>query len=164
MLKDYFEVQGPNGSHSCLAYELMGPSLSHVLQWSGATGTNNYLTISCARSIVYQTLLGLDCLHGIGVVHGDIYDANVLFNVKDLSQEPMDTISQPYDLVTVDVRRRSGPKQPGDPQHLTLNRPLIQWLCNDGHVKLSDLGNGKFHPQRQPICSLLIARSSISGK
>ena len=143
MLKDRFSIEEPNGNHDCLAYEVLGPSIARVLEDSACLNTTAYLTLSCARKIVYQVLLGLDYMHSVGLVHGDIYAANVLFAVKDLSQEPTDILSQPYDQVSVDVKRISGPQQPGDPRHLTLNRPLNRFLSTDGNVKLSDLGNSK---------------------
>lgn len=143
MLKDRFSIRGLNGNHDCLIYEVLGPSIARVREDSIGFETTGYLTLSCARNIVYQVLLGLDCMHSVGLVHGDIYGANVLFAVKDLSQESIDTLRQPYDQVSVDVKRISGPQQPGDPRHFTLNRPLNQFLSTDGNVKLSDLGNSK---------------------
>jgi serine/threonine-protein kinase SRPK3 len=143
MLEDRFSVRGPNGNHNCLAYEVLGPSIARILGDSAGLNTTAYLTLPCARKIVYQVLLGLDYMHSVGLVHGDVYAANVLFAVKDLSQEPTDILCQPYDQVSVDVKRISGPQQPGDPRHLTLNRPLNRFLSTDGNVKLSDLGNSK---------------------
>lgn len=146
MLKDRFGIQGPNGHHDCLAYEVLGPSIAGVLDDSTLrTGLDMvaYWTLPCARKIVYQVLLGLDYMHSVGLVHGDLYGANVLFALKDLSQEPLDILCQPYHQVSVDVKRLSGPQQPGDPRHLTLNLPLNGFLSNDGNVKLSDLGNSK---------------------
>jgi serine/threonine protein kinase len=143
MLKDQFSLQGPNGNHDCLAYEVLGPSIALVREESTGLNTTAYLTLSCARKIIYRVLLGLDYMHSVGLVHGDLYAANVLFAVKELSQEPIDNLRQPYDQVSVDVKRISGPQQPGDPRHLTLNRPLNRFLSPDGNVKLSDLGNSK---------------------
>ena len=87
-------------------------------------------------------------MHSIGLVYGNIYAANVRFAVKDISQEPMDTLCQPRDQVSVNVRRVSGPRQPGDRRHFTLNRPLNQLLSTARDVKLSDLGNTKYYRLR----------------
>lgn len=143
MLKDQFSLQGPNGSHDCLAYEVLGPSIAYVREESTGSSTTAYLTLTCARKIVHRVLLGLDYMHSVGLVHGDLYAANVLFAVKELSQEPIDNLRQPYDEISVDVKRISGPQQPGDPQNLTLNRPLNLFISPDGNVKLSDLGNSE---------------------
>ncbi len=143
MLKDQFSIAGPNGNHDCLAYEVLGPSIARVREDSAGRKTTAYFTLSCARRIVYQVLLGLDYMHGLGLVHGDLYTANVLFAVKHLSDEPMDNLYQPRDQVSVDVKRIRGHPQPGDPRHLTLDRPLNHFLSTDGNVKLSDLGNSR---------------------
>jgi len=142
-LKDKFNIQGPNGNHVCLAYEVLGPSIARVREETANVNTTAYLTLSCARKIVYQVLLGLDYMHSTGLVHGDLYAANVVFTVKDLSQEPMDMLCQPYDQVSANVKRINGPQQPGDPRHLSLNWPLDTFLSPDGDAKISDLGNSK---------------------
>jgi hypothetical protein len=155
MLKDRFSIRGLNGNHDCLAYEVLGPSIARVREDSAGFETITYLTLSCAIKIVHQVLLGLDCMHSVGLVHGDIYASNVLFAVKDLSQEFLDTLRQPYDQVSVDVKRISGPRQSGDPRYLTLNRPLNRCISTDGNVKLADLENSKQHPLRECIHSIL---------
>lgn len=143
MLKDQFSIQGPNGNHDCLAYEVLGPSIARIREeYIGFNGTV-YLTLPCARKVVYQVLLGLDYMHSVGVVHGDLYAANVLFALKNLSQEPIESLRQPYDQVSMEVKRISGPQQRGDPRHLSLDMPLNLLLSPDGNVKLSDLGNSE---------------------
>ncbi|KAI9656154.1 MAG: hypothetical protein M1831_004725 [Alyxoria varia] len=144
MLVDHFTIQGPNGKHDCLAYEVLGPSVAHVLGDSDGADTIAYLTLPSARKIIYQVLLGLDYIHSVGMVHGDIYSGNVLFTVRDLSHEPLDALHQPTSQVSADVRRIKGSRQPRDPRHLTLNWPLNQLLSPKGDVKLSDLGNAFF--------------------
>lgn len=143
MMRNRFSIQGPNGNHNCLAYEVLGPSIAHILEASAGLTTTAYLTLPCARKVVYQVLLGLDHMHSVGLVHGDIYTANVLFALRDLSQEPTDALCQPHDQVSVDVKRISGTRQPGDPRYLTLNRPLNRYLSTNGDIKLSDIGNSK---------------------
>ena len=145
MLMDYFTIQGPNGKHDCLAYEVLGPSVARVLGDSTGAETIAYLTLRSARKIIYQALLGLDYIHSVGLVHGDIYSGNVLFTVRDLSHESSDILHQPHSQVSADVKRIKGSRQPGDPRHLTLNWPLNSLLSPKGDVKLSDLGNSKLY-------------------
>jgi serine/threonine protein kinase len=142
-LKDHFSIQGPNGNHYCLAYEVLGPSIARVRENYLDTNGAAYLTLSCAREIVYQVLLGLDYMHSVGVVHGDLYAANVLFALRELSEEPLETLRQPDDQISMGVKRVNGPLQPGDPRHLSLDRPLNLYLSADGNVKISDLGNSE---------------------
>jgi serine/threonine protein kinase len=108
-LKDHFSIQGPNGNHYCLAYEVLGPSIARVRENYLDTNGAAYLTLSCAREIVYQVLLGLDYMHSVGVVHGDLYAANVLFALRELSEEPLETLRQPDDQISMGVKRVNGP-------------------------------------------------------
>lgn len=151
MLLDHFTIHGPNGTHDCLAYEVLGPSIAHVLDDSTGIDTTAYLTLPCARKIIYQVLLAVDYVHSLGMVHGDIYSGNVLFSVKDLSHESSEALSQPSSQISAVVRRLDGPRQAGDPRHLTLNLPLNHFLSPEGDVKLSDLGNSMCIPPKQPI-------------
>lgn len=143
MLNGHFEIQGPNGNHDCLIYDVLGPSIAHLRDDYPMRNRIAYLSLPSARKIVYQALLGLDYMHSVGVVHGDVYTANVLFVVESLSQEPVQNLCQSQDDVSVDVKRLEGSPQSGDPRHLTLNQPLSQFISPNTEVKLSDLGNSK---------------------
>ena len=143
MLKDNFSIHGPNGEHSCVAYEVMGPSIGHVRDDTLLLNSTTYFTLSAGRNIIYRILLALDCMHSIGLVHGDLYEENVLLTVRDLSCEPKKLLEQPQNQITANVNRIHGSKQPGDPRYLTYNCPLDHLISEHGHVKLSDLGNSK---------------------
>jgi len=52
MMRNPFSIQGPNVNHNCLAYEVLGPSIAHVLEASDGL-TTSYLALPCARKIVY---------------------------------------------------------------------------------------------------------------
>jgi serine/threonine protein kinase len=105
-LLDSFEHQGPNGLHRCLAFDVMGPSTSTMfenlppklrtlLSEPGEPVIGNDLhrdadkrgryPLWMAKSILRQTLLGIDFLHKNGISHGDLQPGNILFSVKDLS-------------------------------------------------------------------------------
>ncbi|KAL2835280.1 kinase-like domain-containing protein [Aspergillus cavernicola] len=87
---DSFEHKNPNGVHRCLAFDVMGPSRAGALKESpkGVTNPSSERTqfpIWMVKSILYQTLLGIDFLHRSGVAHGDLQQGNLLFSVKDLN-------------------------------------------------------------------------------
>ncbi len=105
-LLDSFKHQGPNGLHRCLAFDVMGPSTSTMfenlppklrtlLSEPGEPFMGNDLhrdadqrgryPLWMAKSILRQTLLGIDFLHENGIAHGDLQPGNILFSVKDLS-------------------------------------------------------------------------------
>ena len=61
-LLDSFEVNGPNGTHTCLVLEVTGRKVASESRASGKG----------AHNISKQTLLGLDYLHQNGVTHGGL--------------------------------------------------------------------------------------------
>ena len=64
---DHFECKGPNGSHDCLVLELLGPSVSDLLE---EHFHGERLSGKLAKSIARQALLGLDLLHQQRIGHG----------------------------------------------------------------------------------------------
>jgi serine/threonine-protein kinase SRPK3 len=69
-LLDEFSCEGPNGHHSCLVTNLLGPNLS-ALEGMDMMGNGDYLLpVALTRQIIYQCAKGLDFLHSRGVVHG----------------------------------------------------------------------------------------------
>jgi serine/threonine protein kinase len=57
----------PNGSHQCLVYELLGPSVPGVCD---AKFTGGRLPGKLAKSIAKQSLVVLGELHQLGICHG----------------------------------------------------------------------------------------------
>lgn len=66
MMKDFFEISGPNGRHECLVLELLGPSVADYLD---ARSLDERLPGEMAKRVVKQTLLGLAALHERGIAH-----------------------------------------------------------------------------------------------
>jgi serine/threonine protein kinase len=64
---DYFQLEGPNGTHSCAVLELLGPSVPDLLD---ARFRGERLPGKLAKSISKQALLGLDVLHQHKIGHG----------------------------------------------------------------------------------------------
>ncbi len=69
-LLDHFTIEGPNGSHVALVYELAGPSLRPLYGRGGQPGGHRRLQGSLARKIASQASQALAYLHDSGVVHG----------------------------------------------------------------------------------------------
>jgi len=74
-LSDDFKMVGPNGTHGCLVLELLGPSISALLR--GPCSEDHRLKAPMARRISRDVILGLDCLHRNGVVHGGMISSVV---------------------------------------------------------------------------------------
>ena len=93
-LLDTFEHHGPNGTHQCLAFDVMGPSstvmfenLPKELRGTGSQTAHEKrgrYPLWMAKSLLRQVLLGLDFLHRNDIIHGDVQPGNVLFSVKAL--------------------------------------------------------------------------------
>ncbi|KAJ8127683.1 hypothetical protein O1611_g5953 [Lasiodiplodia mahajangana] len=77
-LHDYFTIQGPNGSHSCLVLPLLGPSIKQVRL--------SKVTMDVKRQAATQIVAGLAHLHRGGVCHSDLTHANVLFELRDVDR------------------------------------------------------------------------------
>ena len=66
-LLDDFHIRGPNGSHKCLVYELLGPNIPDTID---AHFPGGRLPGKLAKVIAKQALIGLDSLHQQSIGHG----------------------------------------------------------------------------------------------
>lgn len=82
-LLDLFDVSGPNGVHAAMVFELMGENVLHLIYRlkAGRTGPvrgTPVLPMEMAKRVIFQTLVALDAMHRLGVVHTDIKPENIL--------------------------------------------------------------------------------------
>ncbi|KAB8216975.1 kinase-like domain-containing protein [Aspergillus novoparasiticus] len=80
-LFDDFEDRGPNGTHVCLVFELMGETLRSFGAWFAESRLPN----SVMRRFTIQLLLVLDFAHEHNVIHTDIKPDNVFVKFRDHS-------------------------------------------------------------------------------
>ncbi|XP_073498869.1 SRSF protein kinase 3-like [Phyllobates terribilis] len=74
-----FKLIGENGLHVCLVFELLGPSLLHLMKNYGPRG----LPLTCVKRVLQQVLQGLNFLHKkCRIIHTDIKPENILVCVK----------------------------------------------------------------------------------
>lgn len=65
-LLDHFRHAGPNGTHVCIVFEVLGENLLGLIKRHQANGVPMHLV----RQIAKQVLLGLDYMHRVcGVIH-----------------------------------------------------------------------------------------------
>lgn len=64
---DNFDLEGPNGCHKCLVYELLGPDIPDTID---AHFSDGRLPGKLAKAIAKQSLIGLDSLHQQNIGHG----------------------------------------------------------------------------------------------
>ncbi|KDE78376.1 serine/threonine protein [Aspergillus oryzae 100-8] len=80
-LLDDFEHRGPNGTHVCLVFELMGETLRSFGAWFAESRLPN----SVMRRFTIQLLLVLDFAHEHNVIHTDIKPDNIFVKFRDHS-------------------------------------------------------------------------------
>merc|ERR1719482_961232 len=102
-LLDYFEHQGPNGTHVCMVFEVMGPNVLAVIKQYEFKGVPEHLV----RKVAAHTLVGLDYLHRVcGIIHTDLKPENVLISCP--WNVPINKQGQPL----VDPRKKVGEEEP----------------------------------------------------
>lgn len=170
-LLDNFYHIGPNGTHACLVFELLGPSISTINEHSFVNGR---LPGSVANRVCKEVLLAVDFLHEQGIGHGgqssgshvanvqirareinvllDLHVNNIVFTMPSLysvSEEIlMERLGRPQ---TGLVRCSEGrPLKQGMPQYLVwsadfpMDKPSL-----DNPIKLIDFGES-FLPSNKP--------------
>ncbi|KAL4917368.1 hypothetical protein BDW62DRAFT_218176 [Aspergillus aurantiobrunneus] len=150
-LLDHFRVSGPNGRHQALVYEPMGASVTEV---KDAVFPHSPLPLWTAKSILWQTLLGLDFMLANDVVHGDVQPRNLLFTLDNLAHMPVSDLSQDKDIPITPVLSTELEGGVRGPNYLVPADSLMQYLdiWRPFTIKISDLG-GSFltsHPPSTP--------------
>ncbi|KAJ6482531.1 kinase-like domain-containing protein [Mycena sanguinolenta] len=78
---DHFKHQGPNGTHICMVFEVLGENLLGLIK----RNHNKGVPVPLAKQIAKQVLLGLDYMHRhCGVIHTDLKPENVLIYIPDV--------------------------------------------------------------------------------
>ncbi|KAK4220682.1 serine/threonine protein kinase [Podospora fimiseda] len=81
-LVDDFEHQGPNGSHVCLVFELMGETLRSFGLWFREC----MVPTTVMRKFSWQLVCALELAHNSGIIHTDIKPDNIFVKVLDKSR------------------------------------------------------------------------------
>jgi len=78
---DHFRHKGPNGTHVCMVFEVLGENLLGLIK----RNQNKGVPIPLVKQIAKQVLLGLDYMHRYcGVIHTDLKPENVLIYIPDV--------------------------------------------------------------------------------
>ncbi|KAJ5804458.1 uncharacterized protein N7518_000761 [Penicillium psychrosexuale] len=93
-LLDAFIHKGPNGTHQCLVFELLGLSVDKVL--SDYYEAHDELDSETVLRISTQLLKAVKFIHSAGICHGDISSRNIAFSCTHLSKQ---TEEQLFDIL-----------------------------------------------------------------
>lgn len=79
LMLDKFTLTSANGQHTCIAFELMGPSLFNLLQYTRFKG----IDIESVKRIIRQICMGLSYLHEkCRIIHTDLKPENILIKAN----------------------------------------------------------------------------------
>lgn len=140
LLLDHFRVEGPNGSHIAMIFELLGANLLRLIRKTNHKG----LPLDLVRTMARQILEGLDLLHRqAGIIHTDLKPENILLcltpgHIAALVEKSGGSSGSTFDLS--DALSSVGLRSP----KATSTASASSIVDIDGHnvqVKLADLGN-----------------------
>ncbi|XP_022220471.2 SRSF protein kinase 3-like [Drosophila obscura] len=115
-LTDNFFASGPNGTHHCLVFEILGQNLLCLIQRSNYQGIPN----ANVRQIARQVLEGLDYLHAqCHIIHTDLKPENVMLEANDLNvrskaAEAASTYLEAHTRLTPTRKLHGCPASPSD--------------------------------------------------
>ncbi len=140
LLLDHFRVEGPNGSHVAMVFEVLGANLLKLIRKTKHRG----LPIELVKSISRQMLEGLDCLHRkAGIIHTDLKPENILLCLSDEQVIDLARISQGTTTPSFDISSAMESFNLNSPKSSrSTSAPSVLDLAEDNiRVKIADLGN-----------------------
>ncbi|KAK8045119.1 serine/threonine-protein kinase SRPK3 [Apiospora rasikravindrae] len=129
----HFWIQGPNGTHLCLVFPVMGPNLRSQLEASGET----------IKTVLAQAGRSLQFLHAHGICHGDFRSDNILLHVNDvekLSKKEMLTLLEEPRTEAVTLADGSEPLEGGGAPEYLVERSDIGILGPKTQTATIDFG------------------------
>ncbi|KAL2061510.1 hypothetical protein VTL71DRAFT_6887 [Oculimacula yallundae] len=159
---DNFTHKGPNGTHLCLVFEPMGGTAASIRETLPCNlphrkGRVARYPLWMAKRILRHTLIALDFLHQVGIVHGDIQPGNLLFSIANLNDIPEESLAQGRNTseISKPLERKDGKIDKWAPEYLAIPQPLEKYVDTGPGllVKVSDVGAAFFasSPPTKPV-------------
>ncbi|KAJ6507201.1 kinase-like protein [Mycena vitilis] len=129
---DHFRHTGPNGTHVCMVFEVLGENLLGLVK----RHQNKGVPMPIVKQIAKQVLLGLDYMHRCcGVIHTDIKPENVLIHIDDVesiiqaelalaSASPSSSAPKPKIIGVPPSQGRGGNQTPRTQSSIFVSQPL----------------------------------------
>ncbi|KAJ3522452.1 hypothetical protein NM208_g12853 [Fusarium decemcellulare] len=125
---DFFYEEGPNGNHTCLVHRPLIHSVHNAIHYlpeyrqrgRKEDGYPRYPTRTI-KTILKQTLLGLETLHKCNMVHGGLRSDALLFETHELESADESELTQSVEADTKTLQRLDGKVDGSAPPYLTRN-------------------------------------------
>lgn len=124
---EWFEFNGPNGSHLCLVFEVLGPSIGSLREFSNEFKVRP----EKIRVLARQLIEGLIQLHKNGVVLSDVSAYNILFTIRGIHSWSVQEIYRVFGKPQGFLVRRAIPI---DPNNLPPQEELDEMCAVDEHA------------------------------
>ncbi|CAO3613760.1 unnamed protein product [Cunninghamella echinulata] len=144
-ISDHFMIEGVNGKHVCMTFEVLGENLLGYMkkhrQQNKRKGNNSReddgISIPLVRQIAKQMLLGLDYLHRqCGIIHTDLKPENVLLYLENAHELISSTLKQEQQQ---NNNYRHTHKSSSS-SYIIPSQPL-SLIADKVQIKIADLGN-----------------------
>ncbi|KAF8201365.1 kinase-like domain-containing protein [Mycena galopus ATCC 62051] len=165
---DHFRHQGPNGTHVCMVFEVLGENLLGLIK----RNQNKGVPIPLVKQIAKQVLLGLDYMHRCcGVIHTDLKPENVLIYIPEVESVIQTELTLPSSASSASTSHqmpppttlkgvpassgRGGNLTPGPRHHkvnvnITGSQPLPSTSPSGSFVSLSSLSSASSGRSKLP--------------
>ncbi|KAI2944570.1 hypothetical protein CBS147321_4269 [Aspergillus niger] len=138
---DSFTHEGPNGTHLCIVFELLGPSVDKVVDDYYSFGDDLETDIILRMS--EQLLEAVSLIHEAGMGHGDVSGGNIAFGCNNLSHATKDELFAVLGSPEVEELARLDGKPLDDslPKQLVKSADWEAWVDEDEEdIRILDFG------------------------